>query len=283
MCVTRFRSTDYPNLSGSRLGEYALVDNRSYDDFHFTAEARSTDDLVDNPAADYDVVFGYQDENNYYYMMFNHVAANTELFKVVNGQRYTIATATQAGFFDNDYHTIEVTRSGALISAYRWAAPRSVTASDSTFGAGRLGIGSFNDAARFDDVTITTPDSGPGPGNVVIEAESMYLSNGYRVEGAPTASCCPMTYRGTPRRPLPDRAGFTTSKYSSSADRRDCQSWSSIRTRSASITCITSRRQRNRRLTIPGVSVSTGDFIPLAGFSENGGGARVDKISFVRK
>ena len=35
--------------------------------------------------------------------------------------------------------------------------------------------------------------------------------------------------------------------------------------------------------TIPGVSVSTGDFILLAGFSENGGGARVDKISFVRK
>ena len=36
-------------------------------------------------------------------------------------------------------------------------------------------------------------------------------------------------------------------------------------------------------LTIPGVSVSTGDLILLAGFSENGGGARVDKISFARK
>ena len=174
--------TDYPNLSGSRLGEYALVDNRSYDDFHFTAEARSTDDLVDNPAADYDVVFGYQDENNYYYMMFNHVAANTELFKVVNGQRYTIATATRAGFFDNDYHTIEVTRSGALIRV-SVGGTEIVTASDSTFGAGRIGIGSFNDAARFDDVTITTPDGGPGPGNVVIEAESMYLSNGYTCRG----------------------------------------------------------------------------------------------------
>ena len=276
-CATRSGRTDYSNLSGSRLGEYALVNDRTYGDFHFTAEARSTDDLVANLAADYDVVFGYQDENNYYYMMFNHVAANTELFKVVNGQRYTIATATRAGFFDNDYHTIEVTRSGTLIRV-SVGGTEIVSASDSTFGAGRIGIGSFNDAARFDDVTITTPDGGPGPGNVVIEAEGMYLSNGYSVEP------------GSDRIVLPDDVqGYATQTFTGASGVYDIEVQLISGPTGLSVVEFYLNFQRldylyydfsaaEHTLRLPAVSLATGDSILLSGFSSNGGGARVDKI-----
>jgi hypothetical protein len=272
-------TTDYSNLSGSRLGEYALVNGRTYGDFHLTAEAKSTDDLVSNPAADYDVVFGYQDANNYYYMMFNHVDANTQLFKVVNGQRETIANATRAGFFDNDYHTIEVARTGTLIQV-SVGGTQILSANDPTFGAGRIGLGSFNDSVRFDDVTITSTSGGPGPGpgSVVIEAEGMQLSNGYSIEG------------GT-RIVLPDDVqGYATQTFSGASGLYDIEVQVIGGVTGLSVVEFYLNEQRldylyydsssQQRLTIPGVTLSTGDFLLLAGFSENGGGGRVDKIVF---
>jgi hypothetical protein len=144
-------------LSGSRLGEYALVNGRTYGDFTFQALARSTEDLAANTGADYGVVFGYVDANNYYYVMFSENVGGSQFFKVVNGTRVNIGTAaTRAAFTDTAFHTIRVTRSGSTLEAYVDNV-RLLQATDSTFGTGRIGIGGFNDGSRWDDVTITTP------------------------------------------------------------------------------------------------------------------------------
>ena len=131
-------------------------------------------------------------------------------------------------------------------------------------------------------MTITTPDGGPGPGNVVIEAESMYLSNGYSVEGSN-------------RIVLPDDVqGYATQTFTGPSGVYDIEVQLISGPTGLSVVEFYQNSQRldylyyvstpaQQTLTIPGVSVSTGDFILLAGFSENGGGARVDKISFVRK
>jgi pectate lyase len=146
-------TTDYSEQSGSRLGEYALVNNATYGDFHFTAEVKSTENFSINAGADYDVVFGYQDVNNYYYMMFHYNASQTQLFKVVNGVRQTLATASQAAFADYFYHTIEVVRAETSIDV-SVDGNLILSTTDSTFGPGKVGIGSFNDMASFDDITI---------------------------------------------------------------------------------------------------------------------------------
>jgi hypothetical protein len=105
-------TTNYENLPGSRLGEYSLIKDRTYTDFLFNSTVRSTDDFVSNPSADYDIVFGYQDPNNYYYMMFNRYGPNSDLFRIVNGQRVLIAETNDFSIPDNNYHDVETRRLG---------------------------------------------------------------------------------------------------------------------------------------------------------------------------
>jgi hypothetical protein len=146
-------TTDYSNLSGSRLGELSLIKARNYGDFVFEALVKSSDDLVQNPSADYDVVFGYQDPMNYYYMMFNAREINNELFRVVDGEREVVVSASGFAMPDNDYHKIKLVRAGDSITAY-FDDVQIVQASDSTFSSGQVGVGGFNDASLWDDITV---------------------------------------------------------------------------------------------------------------------------------
>jgi hypothetical protein len=149
-------TTDYVELPTARPGEYSLVKGRTYGDFAFAPRVRSTEDFAANPGADYDVVFGFQDANNYYYAMLNRDAASTQLFKVVGGIRQPALATANFALPDNNYHLITVARIGSLITV-SFDGATIIQATDATFGAGRIGIGSFNDAAWWDDIVITGP------------------------------------------------------------------------------------------------------------------------------
>jgi len=141
-------------LSGSRLGEYSLLPT-AYGDFSLTLSARLGADVDSNANADYAVVFGYQDPENYDYVMFNNNAAYTQLFKVVDGIRATaLDTATDDWLTDNAYHEIKVSRVGDEIRVY-YDGKRILKANDNSFGKGQIGVGSFNDPACFDDIRVT--------------------------------------------------------------------------------------------------------------------------------
>jgi hypothetical protein len=170
-------TTNYSERSGSRLGEYSLVKGRTYGDFVFSARVRSSEDFAVNPNADYAMLFGGQDGANYYYVMFNRSAASTQLFKVMGGVRQPALANGSYAIPDNEYHQIEVSRAGSLITVKADGAVI-MQADDATFGAGRLGIGAFNDAASWDDVAIAvpaTPDTSPPstPANVAATALSL--------------------------------------------------------------------------------------------------------------
>jgi len=145
-------TTDYSSLSGNRLGEYSLLPG-SYGDFTMTLRARLGDAVGDNAQADFAIVFGYQDANNYFYMMFNNDADFTALFRVVNGVRQQVAIAGQDWVTDNLYHAVEISRSGGEITVL-FDGATVLTATDSTFATGRVGVGSFNDSAYFDDISV---------------------------------------------------------------------------------------------------------------------------------
>src|SRR5882672_3274693 len=151
-------TTNYSELTGSRLGEYSLVKGRTYGDFAFSARVRSSEDFEANASADYAMLFGGQDGSNYYYAMFNRTAANTQLFKVVGGVRQAALADGNYAIPDNEYHQIEVSRAGSLITVKADGAVI-MQANDATFGAGRVGIGAFSDAAWWDDVAIAVPFS----------------------------------------------------------------------------------------------------------------------------
>jgi len=141
-------------LEGNRLGEYALLPT-AYDDFILTVQARLGGSVADNNLADYAVVFGFQDPENYYYVMFNNSQNATQLFKVVDGTRAAaLDTADEDWLNDNSYHGIKVSRVGDEISVY-FDDILIMNANDNTFGVGRVGVGSYNDSACFDDVNVT--------------------------------------------------------------------------------------------------------------------------------
>jgi hypothetical protein len=147
----------YSEQPNGMLGEYALAGSQSYADFDLTLKARSNEDLTANGWADYAVVFGYKDANNYSFVMLSKAPGSTVIQKVVNGVGTAVATATTAGVTDNAYHNVQVSRRGQVVTVSVDGA-QLMSANDAALGsAGQVGVGSYNDSAYFDDVNVTVP------------------------------------------------------------------------------------------------------------------------------
>ena len=142
----------YDPLSGLRLGEH-ITSPESYSDFSLSAEVKSNESAA-NANADYALMFGFQDGDNYYYMLFNRTMSNAQLFLVDEGVRQEIATVTENLLIDDEYHDVEVRRLGGTIEV-RFDNTVVLQIVDSTFLTGKLGLGSYNDSSYFDNIRIT--------------------------------------------------------------------------------------------------------------------------------
>ncbi|MCF6264862.1 MAG: hypothetical protein L3J24_14920 [Xanthomonadales bacterium] len=145
-------TTGYQALFDGRLGEH-ITSPDSYTDFTFTVDAK-TNEPAGNTNADYALVFGFQNGNNYYYMLFNRTQDNTQLFRVKGGERQLLKTATDSGLTNDDYNTVTITRVGEAIEV-SFGGNTVLQANDGTFATGKVGLGSFNDSAYFDNIRIT--------------------------------------------------------------------------------------------------------------------------------
>ncbi len=150
-------STDYQPLSGDRLGEHAIMDLETQDNFRLAVTARTNENLSSNVTADYAIVFGYQDDNNYSYMMLNAQQEYTQLFTVVDGQRQLLATATEAGITDNTYHDIVIERVNNNLTVAIDGHVILATDQAGSIQSGNVGLGSFNDSAYFDNLSVAQP------------------------------------------------------------------------------------------------------------------------------
>ncbi|MFS0724788.1 polysaccharide lyase 8 family protein [Paenibacillus sp. 1P07SE] len=119
-----------------------------------TADAANTGSS--NGFRDVSLVFNYTDENNYYYVSYSEEGApniqTNGIFKYVNGvltELANITATTSAG----TTHALKVERDGSVIRAYL-DNTLVATATDSTFGSGRVGFGSRNDNAEFDNLIV---------------------------------------------------------------------------------------------------------------------------------
>ncbi len=146
-------STRYGALSGGRLGETAIMEMQTHDDFRITVSARSNEDLTNSEADDYAIVFGYVDENNYSYMLMSSKSGHTQLFNVIDGQRYRLNSATQAGITDNDYHYVTIERIGSRLTVLLDGQSILTSYRGNEIRSGHVGLGSYNDSVYFDDLT----------------------------------------------------------------------------------------------------------------------------------
>ena len=135
----------------------ALIKELTAGDFQITFRVRSTHDTGNH--RDCCVFFGYQDAEHFYYV---HLGAKPDpasgQIMIVNGEPRRALTENKNTIpWDDQWHRVKVVRriSSGSIEVYFDDFDRPIMqANDKTFGAGRMGIGSFDDQNEFDDIRI---------------------------------------------------------------------------------------------------------------------------------
>ena len=133
-----------------------LIKGETFGDFELTVLARSTKEEYGH--RDLCVFFGWQSAAEFYYVHFGQVTDDraNQVFIVNKADRIKVSNKTTEGTpWDDKWHKIRVTRVGGLIRTYFDDMKTPVMeASDTTFGAGRIGIGSFDDQGEVDFVVV---------------------------------------------------------------------------------------------------------------------------------
>ncbi len=151
------RDSDYkpPHRSPVNI---ALLDDVTVNDFTLDAKLQST-------VKDYDhrslvLVFGYQDPAHFYYVHFGKKTDDhaNQIFLVNDAPRVKISTKTTPGTpWDDAWHDVRIVRDvkrGEIAVYFDDMNEPAMTAVDTTFAWGRIGIGSFDDLGNFDDITL---------------------------------------------------------------------------------------------------------------------------------
>jgi len=129
------------------------IHNKSLtENFTLTVDASAT--ATSSRWDDFSIIFNYQDRNNYYYTSFNEsVDGKTHgIFKVVDGVASKIANFSSQISGGTTYN-VKVERSGSTIKVSRNSSLQA-TLQDATFNNGKVGVGSFNNSATFDNLKV---------------------------------------------------------------------------------------------------------------------------------
>ncbi|MCD6441827.1 MAG: T9SS type A sorting domain-containing protein [Candidatus Marinimicrobia bacterium] len=134
------------------LPGYTILKDSLYSDFTLNITTRIDEDLSLSSLAEYTIIFGYEDENNYNYMLMKQTTSR--LVNVTNRQSIDIGRTTQIGIPDEQYHKVVINLSDDQLT---------VTLDDSLFftaissrlkKTGEIGFGSSRYAVFFDDVVV---------------------------------------------------------------------------------------------------------------------------------
>jgi len=127
-------------------------------DFQLDVDLQST--ARDYPHRSLCLFFGYQDPVHFYYVHLGQRADDhaNQIFIVNEAPRIKISTKTTPGTpWDDQWHHVRITRdieSGSIAVYFDDMSEPVMTASDRTFTWGEIGIGSFDDTGRFDNVVL---------------------------------------------------------------------------------------------------------------------------------
>jgi hypothetical protein len=136
----------------------AIQKDVTVSDMEFTGRVRSTH--PDYGHRDAVVVFGYQDAAHFYYVHLGKKADEhaNQIFIVNGADRKKISiTSTSGTDWDDNWHTVKVVRkpqSGAIEIFFDDMHTPVMTANDKTFAYGRIGVGTFDDTADWDDIVL---------------------------------------------------------------------------------------------------------------------------------
>ena len=150
----QINTTTFDQTGGGALGELSFFNLQTYKDFRFEAQARSDENLATNSFADFCIVFGYEDANNYYYAIYNSDSASTEIFRVINGDRTTVASYVGSVITDNVFHSVFLEYQNKTL-VMKHNGTTLLTVVNQNVPEGNVGIGGYNDKSTWDDIVIT--------------------------------------------------------------------------------------------------------------------------------
>lgn len=136
----------------------AILSGVTVGDFQLDVDLQST--ARDYPHRSLCLFFGYQDPAHFYYV---HLGQRTDdhanqIFIVNQAPRTKISTKTTPGTpWDDAWHHVRIKRdvaSGQIEVFFDDMETPVMTATDKTFTRGQVGIGSFDDTGRFDNLTL---------------------------------------------------------------------------------------------------------------------------------
>ena len=141
----------------SRPTEYSLIGDRIYTNFTFECKVKC-DVPTYQRYRDVVIIFGYQDDTHFYYAHFSNISDSLHnAIMIVNGdyRRKLSAGIPEPTLTDLEFHQVKVKRDikSGDIEAY-FDGKLVMKAQDMTFTAGKVGLGSFDDVASFDDVRV---------------------------------------------------------------------------------------------------------------------------------
>ena len=126
----------------------------------FTLELKMLSTTKDYGHRDMCLFFGHQGPSRFYYVHIANIsdAHANSIFIVDDKPRVSIAkTRTEGTKWDDNWHTVKLVRDvdkGTIEVFYDGNSEPIMTAVDHRFKWGRVGVGSFDDTGRFDDIRL---------------------------------------------------------------------------------------------------------------------------------
>ncbi|MFO7933461.1 MAG: T9SS type A sorting domain-containing protein [Bacteroidales bacterium] len=162
----RLRLAERPAPIEGTLGGFAIYEDSTYTDFDITLNARLDKEKSGglDPKADFAVVFGHVNNKDYRYMLFTGEDING--FYVVDttgglDKAEVGELNTTPAVADMNYHEYRLVRNGTTVTAYIDGEEYMSVTDDALGVEGKIGMGSYNDVAWFDDFVNGEPVSGP--------------------------------------------------------------------------------------------------------------------------
>ena len=155
---------------------YLFLAGHSWTDCVFTVHAKTLEPAA-TTTRDVVLIFGYADDTHYYYAHISSKAdaVHSVIMKVAGSQRATIhLEANPSPALNGNWQIIRVEHAAAgtiRVFVDNLATPR-LTANDTTYPAGAVAFGSFDDRALFDDVVVSGTDIPATAPSVTLERTS---------------------------------------------------------------------------------------------------------------
>jgi hypothetical protein len=169
------------------LSNIAYIPTQTYGDFTLEADIFKPATANDNKNYDVSLVFGMESEYDYNVLWLYNKTAATKISNVSDGLRADLIFNPDSLFTDNDWHTFKVTRAGNVVTCYMDDVE--ILSKDSVVlgAAGMIGLGSANDPAYFDNVTVT------GTPTAVSDSNTLYAITIGRLIGKQILDVFPLT------------------------------------------------------------------------------------------